>query len=258
MAAELPLYKYVDDTSLFEVCERNSRSNKLQSSAEQIVQWCDRNKMAINEKKTKEMIINFAKKHDPIPDLVINKEKIERVTSSKLLGLIISSNLSWEEHVNAITSRASQRLYFLRLLKRARVPMDDLLRVYCSLIRPTVEYACQVWHGGLNKGQSDSIESIQERALDIIMPDAEYDLALQISELPKLSDRRRDLCKKLFLEIQQPDHKLHHLLPEVKTNVCGLRSNHKYPKPKCNTDRAKDCFVNWCLLIYSKYLACFY
>ena len=155
--------------------------------------------------------------------------------------------MSWEEHVNTITSRASQRLYFLRLLKRARVPMDDLLRVYCSLIRPTVEYACQVWHGGLTGGQSDSIESIQERALDIIMPDAEYDLALQISELPKLSDRRRDLCKKLFLEIQQPDHKLHHLLPEVKTNVCGLRSNHKYPKPKCNTDRAKDCFVNWCL-----------
>ena len=68
MAAELPLYKYVDDTSLFEVCERNSRSNKLQSSAEQIVQWCDRNKMAINEKKTKEMIINFAK--NMIPSLI--------------------------------------------------------------------------------------------------------------------------------------------------------------------------------------------
>ena len=104
MSAELPLYKYVDDTTLFEVCEHNCKSNKLQSSAEDMVQWCNRNKMAINEKKTKEMIINFARKKEPVPDLVIKGEKIERVTSSKLLGLIISSNLSWEEHVNAITS----------------------------------------------------------------------------------------------------------------------------------------------------------
>ena len=92
------------------------------------------------------MIINFAKKQDVVPDLLINGKKIERVTSSKLLGLIIFSNLSWEEHVNAITSRASLRLYFLRLLKRAKVSMDDLIHVYCSLIRPTVEYACLVWH----------------------------------------------------------------------------------------------------------------
>ena len=200
--------------------------------------------MAINKKKTKEMIINSARKKEPVPDLAIKGEKIERVTSSKLLGLIISSNLSWEEHVNAITSRASQRLYFLRLLNRARVSMDNLICVYCSLIRPTVEYACQAWHGGLTKDQTKSIESIKKRALDIIMPDAEYDLALQISELPTLADRWVDLCKKLFTEIQHADHKLHHLLPDLKANVLGLRSNAKYPLPKCNTERLKDCTYN--------------
>ena len=87
MSAELPLYKYVDDTTLFEVCERQTTSYKLQSSVEDVVQWCKQNKMGINEKKTKAMIINFAKKQDVIPDLLINGEKIERVTSSKLLGL---------------------------------------------------------------------------------------------------------------------------------------------------------------------------
>ena len=61
MSAEPPLYKYVDDTTLFEVCERQTMSYKLQSSAEDVVQWCKQNKMGINEKKTKEMIINFAK-----------------------------------------------------------------------------------------------------------------------------------------------------------------------------------------------------
>ena len=187
------------------------------------------------------------RKKEPVPDLVIKGEKIERVTSSKLLGLIISSNLSWEEHVNAITSRASQHLYFLHLLKRVWVSMDNLIRVYCSLIRPTVEYACQVWHGDLTKDKTKSIESIQKRALDIIMPDTEYDLALQISELPTLADRRVDLCKKMFTEIQNADYKLHHLLPDLKANVLGLRSKAKYPLPKCNTEQSKDCFINWCL-----------
>ena len=125
--------------------------------------------------------------------------------------------------------------------------MDNLIRVYCSLRRPTVEYACQAWHGGLTKDQTKSIESIKKRASDIIMPDAEYDLALQISELPTLADRRVDLCKKLFTEIQHADNKLHHLLPDLKANVLGIRSNAKYPLPKCNTERSKHCFINWCL-----------
>ena len=104
MSAELPLYKYVNDMTLFEVLERQTTSYQLQNSAEDVVQWCKQNKMGINEKKTKEMIINFAKKQDVVPDLLINGKKIERVTSSKLLGLIICSNPSWAEHVNAITS----------------------------------------------------------------------------------------------------------------------------------------------------------
>ena len=44
-----------------------------------------------------------------------------------------------------------------------------------------------------------------------------------------LADRRVDVCKKLFTEMQHADHKLHHLLPDLKANVLGLRSNAKNP-----------------------------
>ena len=36
--------------------------------------------------------------------------------------------------------------------------MDRLINIYCSLIRPFMEYAWQVWHGGLTGGQSDLLE----------------------------------------------------------------------------------------------------
>ena len=87
--------------------------------------------------------------------------------------------------------------------------MDRLINIYCSLIRPVImEYACQVWHGGLTGGQSDLLESVQIRAMHIIMPDASYELSLEISELPRLDQRRQDLCKKLFNEMQSETHRL--------------------------------------------------
>ena len=192
-------------------------------------------------------MINFLKTDINITQLELNGEKIEQVQSSKLLGVTIRHDLSWGEHVENIVAKATQRLYFLRLLKRARVSMDKMLEIYCSLVRPTVEYACQVWHGALTGGQSDSIESVQERALEIIMPDASYELACEIAELPTLKERRGQLCKKLFLELQDPSHKLHHLLSSVKEQSRNLRSSKKYTLPKLHTDRAKLSFINWCL-----------
>ena len=171
--------------------------------------------MLINAQKTKEMIIDFASKDSKIDLININDSEIERVDTAKLLGITISNNLSWETHITNITNKVSQRLFMLRLLKRAQVDMDKLLHIYTMVIRPIVEYGCQVWHPGLNKGEKKLIESIQERALKIIMPNASYELAQQISELPTLETRRVDLCRKLFKEIQDQSHKI---TPTVATN----------------------------------------
>ena len=155
-------------------------------------------------------------------------------------------NLSWEAHIDAIISKASQRLYFLRLLTRANVSMDKLLAIYCSPVGLVVEYACQVWHGGLTKEQNDSVKNIQKRALQIIMADATYDLALQVSELPTLEKRRIETCKKLFIEIQDKNHRLHHLLPSVKTHKYNIRDENKYELPRVLI-RTRKSFINWCL-----------
>ena len=63
---------------------------------------------------------------------------IERIHVFKLLGVLINSSLKWNDHVNFICSKASSRLYFLKLLKRSGVDIPDLLLYYNSVIVPVL------------------------------------------------------------------------------------------------------------------------
>ncbi len=56
---------------------------------------------------------NLPNESPPIPPLNINGTMIERVESSKLLGIIISDDLKWHLHVDSIFSKASRRIHFL-------------------------------------------------------------------------------------------------------------------------------------------------
>jgi hypothetical protein len=101
---------------------------------------------ATNTKKTKEMIIHFGKKLtiDSIPPLTIDGDRIERVSYFKLLGVIISSDLSWEQHVSYILKKVSKRYYIIFQLSRIGIPHHDIILIYCSIISSLLEYACPV------------------------------------------------------------------------------------------------------------------
>ena len=69
-----------------------------------------------------ELRISFAKGEPQFAPIVVDNQELERVNSAKLLGVTISYNLTWNDHVSVITKKAAKRLYFLVEVKRARVP----------------------------------------------------------------------------------------------------------------------------------------
>ena len=92
------------------------------------------------------MPISFTKSQQEFEPILINGDALEVVDSVKLLGLNISSDLTWNSHINEILKKASKRLYFLLQLKRAKVTRTDLGLFYSSCIRSIMDYAVPAYH----------------------------------------------------------------------------------------------------------------
>ena len=92
------------------------------------------------------MPISFTKSQQEFEPILINGDALEVVDSVKLLGLNISSDLTWNIHINEILKKASKRLYFLLQLKRAKVTRTDLGLFYSSCIRSIMDYVVPAYH----------------------------------------------------------------------------------------------------------------
>ena len=175
----------------------------------------------------------------------VDGKDLEIVASAKLLGVTISSDLSWNKHRNKIIKKASKRLYFLVQLKRAKVPCEDLGLFYTTCIRSVLDYAVPVFYYSLPKYLIHELERIQKRALTIIYPSLSYNEALTCMDLVSLNDHHLNLCKDLFnCIVNDKSHRLHYLLPPLhKANKFNLRRTRTFDVPKIKTNRAKKSFM---------------
>ena len=159
--------------------------------------------MRLNEKKCKDMFINFLKYLPTvITPIQLNGIVIDRVSSYRFLGVIISNDLSWNEHCDSIHKKATKRLFVLRTLKRVGLGTNDLVLVYCSIVRSIVEYASPVW-AAIPLYLDELIESVQRKALKIIFGRVDYTEALVLAGLESLSDRRVGACKRFMATARQ-------------------------------------------------------
>ena len=217
--------KYVDDTSVFEIIPRCSPSY-LPLIAADINNYASQRNMRLNEKKCKEMVISFLKYQPfPVPPMLLNGAVIARVVKFKLLGVTLSNDLSWNDHCDEMLKKAYKRLYPLRSLKAAGLEQNDLVLVYCSLVRSVVEYASPVW-AALPKYLDDLLESVQKKAFYIIFGHRDYVKAMETAGLQTLSDRRDEACRQFIAKARQsPPLKAMIPSPSTRLPIYNLRVN---------------------------------
>lgn len=101
------LWKYVDDTTTSEVAAKGCESN-VQQLADRVAQWSSDNRVKLNSDKCKELRISFGKNQPEFQPILVNGQELEVVQSAKLLGVTVTSNLSWNEHITNHTSHITR------------------------------------------------------------------------------------------------------------------------------------------------------
>ena len=186
--------------------------------------------------------------------MTVDGQPIELVKSAKLLGVILSNDLKWNEHVTYIVKKSSKRLYMLRLLKRGRADSKTLLTVYVTCVRSTLEYCAQVWHYSIPEYLSKDIERIQSRALKIINPTLSYSDALAVFDIPTLATRREYLCSSIFNKnVLLQSSPLSNLIQIENSLTYDLRTSNKLAIMKCRTARFRNSFIPSCVKNYNEH-----
>ena len=124
--------------------------------------------MELNIKKTKAMIFNFSKNYQFTSDILLKNEKIEIVQQAKLLGLILTSDLKWDENTNYLVKDANKRMIMLKAAAKFTSDKQVLKQIYYSRIRCKLEQSAAVWSTSLTQMNTADLERVQKAAVRLI------------------------------------------------------------------------------------------
>ena len=90
------------------------------------------------------------------------------VSIIKDLGVLITNNLSWSKHIESIVSKANKTLGLIKRICRDVKNINTRRILYCTLVRPKLEYASSVWSSYTIEHRM-LVENVQRRATKFIL-----------------------------------------------------------------------------------------
>ena len=111
----------------------------LQEDLDNLAQWQSNWQMKFNVAKCHSMRVT---RHSPIKQIkysyIFHNQTLEQVASTEYLGITITDNLDWGQHVLEVSTKATQILGFLRQ-NLAQTPRETKDMAYKTLVRPKLE-----------------------------------------------------------------------------------------------------------------------
>ena len=159
---------FADDTTIFlSSSDPTSLVDTLNAELNLVSSWFKANKLSLNHAKTNFIFFTKSRRSQDIILLPvkIDNTSINRVSSSKFLGVIIDQNLSWTEHISSIAKITSRNTGVLSKL-RSFLPATSLVLLYNSLILPYLNYCNIVW-ARTSTSKLHSLLMIQKRAIRV-------------------------------------------------------------------------------------------
>ena len=205
-----------------------------------IVGNSDKIGMKVNGLKTQLLCINPSNSCSVKSYINIDGKRIISGERMKILGFVFGPTPDAREHLSHVQRKFAARAWSIRHLKKAKIPEEKLVKIYCALIRPVIDYACQVFYHLLGRGQIDVIERFQRRILKIIYgQEIPYSEAIDRAGLPLMEDRMKSLVDK-FTKKTAENPRYSHWFPKHREYVYGLRNQLEYREDFAATERQRN------------------
>ena len=125
----------------------------------------------------------------------MNNETLEVTNQMRLVGLILSDDLTWTANTDSMVKRAYAKLWILRRLKQMGAESNILKLIYFLHVRSILEFGVPVWNGAITKKEVSKIERVQKIAIHIIYgKQLSYTQSCKNFKIEKLIVRREKLC----------------------------------------------------------------
>ena len=165
---------FADDTSLIvNDSNLNTLFEKANIEMNNLYSWFCANKLSLNAKKTKYLVIHsqYHKADFTNLDITIDNSTLTRVgngeneKSTKFLGVWLDENLTWKNHINHVGNKISRAIYMISQVKRI-LPIESLRTLYFAMIHPHISYNIMTWADVTNLDKA-KLNKLQKRAIEL-------------------------------------------------------------------------------------------
>ena len=183
------LAMFADDSKCFKSVNSVEDSTDLQIDLDNLCDWATLNELDFQPKKCVNLRISRKLCSFDRVYIINRMDQLKCVSSQRDLGVAVTKNLSWNDHIEQISAKANKMLGFIKRNCSRDLPSNALKALYLALVRSHLGYCCQLWAPQSVIRNILLIESIQRRATKFLCkyPNASYKERLVLLNLLPLN-----------------------------------------------------------------------
>ena len=206
-------------------------------------------------KRAQEVILSCKIKKPLHNPLNFNNTNVKQTTFQRHLGLILDSELSFEEHLQKIFSKVNKTIRLIWKLRKS-LPRPSLMTLYKSFIRPHLDYGDIIYDQRFNNSFQNKIESIQYNACLAItgaIRGTSKEKHYEELGLKFLQDRRwcRRLCYIYKILVNKSPNYLFNVVPASNT-IYNTRNTNVIPLMNIRNNFFKNTFFSLTIIDWNK------
>jgi hypothetical protein len=163
---DITITLFADDTNVF-IQGKNvvNLKQRAESLMKLLSKWLRDNRLSLNTDKTEFSIFHTARSRipDSCNNLTFDNTTINRVETSKYLGMVFDDTLSWAPHIRHLLNQLVKYTGIFKLIHKL-VPTGCKKQLYYANVYSRVQYGIEVY-GQACSGQLKKVQVMQNRLL---------------------------------------------------------------------------------------------